>query len=455
VDDPGIPTLSRARPAPARSRTRITRLLLAAALVGAPAVVLRSLCAGRSCERPAGAVAAAPFCSLPDALRARLFDGFRDGRSPEIVGVTGEVPVIGGEGFVARDGAPAWPSASSDAAPSLPLVFAGTGIDSTTTVRPGTTLDAVAPTVAEIIGLRRPHPEVRSGEAVEGVATGEAPRLVLEVVAKGLGSDELAEGPVVKRLLAGGAGTLDAHPGSLPLDPAAILTTIGTGGLPRQHGITGTLVRNDEGRLTRAWGGAAPVSVIAGLGDDLDERLGQRPKIALVADDRADRGLVGGNWYVDVDRDFLHISSDVVRGARRALARGLGRDRTPDLLGVTIDDTPRRIDAALGRLVSLANSASRRSLAVVVTATGEAPALRAPAVSARRVVTRVHKRLGTDGVVEAATPGGLFTDQQVLADGSISEDDVVGTLASMRGLAGDRLFADAFTGRAVTFARYC
>jgi hypothetical protein len=76
-------------------------------------------------------------------------------------------------------------------------------------------------------------------------------------------------------------------------------------------------------------------------------------------------------------------------------------------------------------------------------------------VSARRVVTRVHKRLGTDGVVEAATPGGLFTDQQVLAKGSISEDDVVGTLASMRGLAGDRLFADAFTGRAVTFARYC
>jgi hypothetical protein len=197
------------------------------------------------------------------------------------------------------------------------------------------------------------------------------------------------------------------------------------------------------------------VSVIAGLGDDLDERLGQRPKIALVADDRADRGLVGGNWYVDVDRDFLHISSDVVRGARRALARGLGRDRTPDLLAVTIDDTPRRVDAALGRLVSLANSASRRSLAVVVTATGEAPALRAPAVSARRVVTRVHTRLGTDGVVEAATPGGLFTDQQVLAKGSISEDDVVGTLASMRGLAGDRLFADAFTGRAVTFARYC
>ena len=67
-----------------------------------------------------------------------------------------------------------------------------------------------------------------------------------------------------------------ATAGSLPLDPTAVETTIGTGGLPSQHGITGTWVRNAQGRLVRAFGPGAPTPVIAALGDDLDQRDGRR-----------------------------------------------------------------------------------------------------------------------------------------------------------------------------------
>src|SRR2546430_13521233 len=84
--------------------------------------------------------------------------------------------------------------------------------------------------------FRRPHPEVRAGKAVDGVPDGERPRLVLEVAWKGVGTDELRHDPrswrSLRSLMGRGAATLAGDTGSLPLDPAATLTTIGTGGLP-------------------------------------------------------------------------------------------------------------------------------------------------------------------------------------------------------------------------------
>ena len=81
-----------------------------------------------------------------------------------------------------------------------------------------------------------------------------------------------------------------ATAGSLPLDPTAVESTIGTGGLPSQHGITGTWVRNTQGRLTRAFGPGAPPPVIASLGDDLDAATAGRAKIGLIRTTPGRRG---------------------------------------------------------------------------------------------------------------------------------------------------------------------
>ena len=81
-----------------------------------------------------------------------------------------------------------------------------------------------------------------------------------------------------------GAGTIEAVTGSVPLDPAATLTTIGTGGLPSSHGITGSLVRDDDGTVRRAWSASGAGSVIATFADDLDAASGQRAAVGAVAD---------------------------------------------------------------------------------------------------------------------------------------------------------------------------
>ena len=69
------------------------------------------------------------------------------------------------------------------------------------------------------------------------------PSLVVQVVWKGVGSADLEAHPhawpFLRATIAGGGGTLEGTTGSLPLDPTATLTTIGTGGLPdatRHHG---------------------------------------------------------------------------------------------------------------------------------------------------------------------------------------------------------------------------
>jgi hypothetical protein len=233
------------------------------------------------------------------------------------------------------------------------------------------------------------------------------------------------------------------------------LTTLGTGGLPRQHGITGTLIRNDSGRLVRAWSRNAPVSVIASLADDLDDRRAQRPRVGLVATSIADRGIIGGDWYLDADRDTVVVARrNAATAADRILRAGYGDDDEPDLLVVVGQGTPERLDRMLRRVTASARRTSNGSFVLAVTATGSALGP-LEALRARAVVDHVERSLpGPTGVVEAAAPGGLFIDQDVVARRSLAEDAVLKALASMRS-EGDPVFADGFGGLAVSFGRYC
>lgn len=436
------------------------RLLFAvagAALIAVPAAVLAGLCLGNACRRSDQTRSRVPFCSLPPELRSLIADGFRDARSPHVLALAGDTRIVGSSTSDEIE----WPSLDDTEQVDVPVAFAGTGVSPGAEVPGGTTLDAVAPTLAEIIGLRRPHPGVRSGTAVSGLASGGLPRLAVLVAWKNVSSRELERRPqtwpVLRGLIEDGSGTLAATPGSLPLDPAAILATIGTGGLPRDHGITGSHVRNDQGVVVPAWGEDAPFSVIAALGDDLDEMNGQAPRVGLVGTEVSDRGLIGGNWYVEHDRDDVVMEPDPAGQATAAeslLASGYGGDAMTDLMAVAAEGAVPKLDAALGRILLAAERVSGGSFVLAVTSTGSAPSDRSEGFPASELESEISARVEGD-VIEAFAPGGVFLDQDAMTRTGLSDDRVV---AAMRGIEtpdGEPLFADVFPAIAVTFARYC
>jgi hypothetical protein len=201
--------------------------------------------------------------------------------------------------------------------------------------------------------------------------------------------------------------------------------------------------------------------VIATLPDDLDQAMDQEPLIGLVASDQADRGIIGGNWYIVHDRDAMVITTggDTVKAAERLLATGFGRDAVPDVLAVVLDGPIRSMDRRTHELMAAAERASGGSVVVTVAGTGEGAETGSTGGSRLRVsdvVSQVDAGVpGAANVVAGAAPGGLFLDQRVLAQEGISGDAAVQALLRVTAPDGEPVFDDAFQGFTVSFARYC
>jgi len=434
-------------------------MLVALAAIGIPAVVLTATCVGRSCDASGGEAVRVPFCPLPRDLKDGISNGFREGRSPDVLGVADGTPV-----YTDVDGLRMpWPATGTFADTRVPIVFTGAGVSSGANVPDGTTLDRVAPTVSDILGFERDHPEVRSGTAVAGVANGELPRLVLLVGWKGIGTSELEthqeSWPFLASLLDEGAGTIEGETGSLPLDPAATLTTVGTGGLPSQHGITGSFIRNGQGEVVEAFRPGFPVEdgqIIATLADDLDD-ANHATLVGLVATDERDRGIVGGGWYPG--EDPVHVVIGDSAAAPLAvdvhLTTGYGADDVPDVIGVVLEGRVRAMDRWTREIVTEAERATSGVTLVVVTGTGSAEANRL-AVPDRELLETVEDAVPGDApAVSATVAGGVFLDQAVLREEQVTGQVAVEAMLSAIGPDGERMLADAFQGFAVSFARYC
>ena len=436
---------------------RLLVLLVVLAAIGIPAGILQALCVGGSCAADPGE-SRVPFCPLPGPLRAAIADGYREGRSADVLAVGASTPL-----FTQIDGLRLpWPALSTATDARVPLAFSGAGISAGATIPDGVTLDAVAPTVAGALGFERPFPEVRSGTPIDGVAStsGERSRLLLLIAWKGVGSSELQElpdaWPFLASMLDEGAGTLEAETGSLPLDPSATLTTIGTGGLPAKHGITGSFIRNDAGIVVEAYGEGAPVSVIASLADDLED-ADPRTLVGLVATGERDRGLVGGGWYPDqdpVDR-VIGDAAAAPLAVEVHLSTGYGADAVPDVLGIVLEGGIGRMDRLTRRIVAQTQEATDGGTLVVVAGTGAWERSRL-AVSDDAAIDAVEVAVPGDAhAVEAAVPGGLFLDQEVLREQQVTGQVAVDALLSAEDPEGESMMADAFQGFAVSFARYC
>ncbi|HEX7248218.1 MAG TPA: hypothetical protein VF351_08980 [Actinomycetota bacterium] len=441
---------------------RLSLLLLVLAIVGAPAVALRALCVGRACDAGATARAPVPFCGLPAELRREIAAGSREGRSPDVMATTSGLEVVSTEMPGGRR--IPWPGISGSAGPDtrVPVAFFGPGIPRSE-MPPGVTLDAIAPTLEDIVGLRREHPEVRTGDAIPGVGrpSGSRTPLIVVVAWKGLGTPDLERAPdswpFLRSAMRKGSGSVEALTGSLPLDPAATLTTIGSGALPSSHGITGTLVREDDGEVSEAWSTPEAGSVIATFADDLDRVSNERARIAAVVTGPEDRGIIGSGWYLDTPHDDTVIEARADgRGqdarAEAIVARlGLGADGITDMLGVVIGGPVERADAdtaeivaAIGRLVPdavfvVAGTGSTRSDATV---------------DASELTARIEASIGAD-VSQAIGAGGVFLDRDVMIERSITADRVADAMRGARAATGGRLFSDAYPSFAVAFSRYC
>ena len=436
---------------------RLAALLTVLALVGAPALVLRLFCVGRSCNDRAAA-ASVPFCPLPSDVRSSIAAGFRSGRSPDVMATTAATAVVEPPG---PGGASPWPS---DATPDrrVPIAFIGPSV-TRGSLPDGMGLDQIAPTVAQVLGYERGHPEVRAGTAVplSGTAPPGAIPLVIEIAWLGVGTSDLGTTwpPRTARVVRGqGATTMDGDAGSLPLDPAATLTTIGTGGLPFQHGITGSVIRGDTGGAVTAWSDGAPTSVISTLPDDLRHSFGDGSRVALVAPARTDRGLVGSGWYLGAAPGRMILGSgDPLPAVTHLLNGGFGAsDGAPDVLGVVVHGTIDTMDRETQALLAAVRARVPGSL-VVVAGTGSRTAARADTVapvSARKVAGDIDAALG-GAVVAGTVAGGLFLDPKALDAADLTADAVVRQMAALTAPGGGPLFSQTFPAFSVAFARYC
>ena len=444
------------------SPRRLVVVLAVVGIVALPAVALRAVCAGKSCEQAKQSPAPAPFCSLDAGTRAIVTAGFYARRSPDVIAVTNNpgtvvTPVGGGLDVP-------WPSSADGATETeVPFVLFGNRLRVRTQTHSAIGLDQIAPTLASLMRIHRPHPYVRSGRAIDGISEQRAAPLAVEIVWKGVGMSEVnAHGgsgaPYLSSILdARGVDGLAgvATPGSLPLDPAAVLTTIGTGGLPSEHGVTGTVFMGDDGPV-RTFSARAPEPVIAALGDDLDERdTGGAAKIALVADAPTDRGLIGGTWYGKPDDDMIQIGGDPIADVSGLLGRGWGADAVPDLVGVTLRGSLSSMDTVTKRIVHDVQRAVPTA-AFVVTSTGSTRAARAAVDANTDLVASVDAAIpATASVVAAAGSDGLFLDRATTTAGGITTQSIVDVLKAQTGADGSPLFADAFPSFAVQFGRYC
>lgn len=345
-----------------------------------------------------------------------------------------------------------WPTVEGPA--SGALVLWGHGVKPGAGVPPEAAADDIAPTLAELMDVERPHPEVRSGDPLPLVQDVAPPSLVVEIVWKGAdpGTAEWTE------LLERGAGTLRLSLGSEPADPAAVLTTLGTGGIPAQHGVTGSLLRDDSGAVIRPWSKALPLSVIAGLGDDLDEATAQEALVGSILDSPTERGLVGGTWYVKGDEDDLIVSGSLgedVAAVQRLLARGYGRDDVPDLIGMVQAGPPADLFIALAAIEAAVTEAVGPRVTFVLI--GLPAAQESTSDSLPRRVEEAVNELAPSGrdLIEAVVPGGVYLDQNELAAERIEDDKVIDRLRALTAPDGEPLFADVFPQIAISLGTYC
>ena len=181
----------------------------------------------------------------------------------------------------------------------IPLVLYAPGIVD----RPGdrverVTLADLAPSTAELMGFRFDAPD---GEPLPGLPSPKkAPKVIVTFVIDGGGWNALTQWPdawpTLRSLMHKGMNYRNAVMGSFPSVTACAHATIGTGGFPSSHGISGHNMRY-RGKVVKAYGdiGAADPSyiVVPTLADAWNEHTGDRAWVGEVGYQIWHLGMMG------------------------------------------------------------------------------------------------------------------------------------------------------------------
>ncbi|MGH2690935.1 MAG: alkaline phosphatase family protein [Actinomycetota bacterium] len=248
-------------------------------------------------------------CSLPREQIQRVYNGYHPIRSGEIQFVPAEPDYVGN--FASHSGP--W-----DYLARVPLFLYGPGhVPEVGRVGRKVTVADIAPTFAEHLDFDFEAPDGEPlNEAIDPAA--DPPRLILTMVWDAGGRDVLdaypRSWPVMRRLIPRGVWYENAEVGSSPSVTPAIHSSIGTGALPRNHGVVDLRFRI-AGNVDPSAYQRATLLIGPTLADAYDVELGNEPVIGMVGAEGT-LGMIGhGALWEGGDMDLA--------GAQRAGEWGL------------------------------------------------------------------------------------------------------------------------------------
>ena len=237
-------------------------------------------------------------CSLPLEQIQRVFNGYHPGRSGELQFVPKEPNFVGN--FSSHSGP--WNYLAR-----VPLFLYGPGhVPEVGKVNRKVTVADIAPTFAEHLDFDFDAPD---GEPLREAIDPRAhpPKLIVTMVWDGGGRNVLAAypdaWPVVRSLIPKGVWYENAEVGSSPSVTPAIHSSIGTGALPRHHGIVDLRFRL-EGYVDPGAYQRATLLIGPSLADVYDLELGNEPVIGMVGSEGT-LGMIGhGSLWEGGDMDL-------------------------------------------------------------------------------------------------------------------------------------------------------
>ena len=232
-------------------------------------------------------------CAVEPRLLRRINRGYHRERSEDLTILPREPNYVGGFNLTSHSGP--W-----DYLQQIPLVVYGPMhiVASGAPVEARAQIADVAPTAGELTDVELPR---RDGSVLADALRDDRsspPRLVVTMVWDGAGRNTLTRWPdrwpTLARLEREGTSFRNATVGSSPSITSAVHTTLGTGALPRTHGITGNSIRLPDGSLKKTFSQHVSTDVLLStFADDIDLAYGNEPKVGLLGWKNWHLGMLG------------------------------------------------------------------------------------------------------------------------------------------------------------------
>ena len=307
---------------------RLVTLALAAVVIAGAVLGVLALTGGDETpsdgESPSGRSAfIEAACKIPPEWATRVARGYVQGgpRDTDLVIIPAPPGYVGGFESTSHSGPYGFLQ-------EVPLIFHGPGFVSSegeTAIGDEVTLADLAPTYAQMMDYDFP---ARQGSPITEILqeTDDTPNLIVTVVIDGGGWNVLEEWPrawpFMKELTQTGTSVTNASVGSSPSVTPSIHTNLSTSAFPDRHGVTGIVVRKNNGKFVGGFtkqldyaGSKTDPSIslkLTTLADEWDRDMGNDPLVATVSFGNFTAGMIGhGSELKGSDKDIAAFEEDL------------------------------------------------------------------------------------------------------------------------------------------------